>query len=84
MSLPACFVAAANATSPVPVTVIDRGSYPGWREAQDAATLAWLDANAFTPAAGSFMLLPGAQGKPRGVVAADGDPSIDARYELAR
>jgi len=73
MSLPACFVAASDASSPVPLLVLDRAAYPGWREKQDAATLAWLDANAFTPGAGSFMLLPGSDGKPRAVLAAIAD-----------
>jgi leucyl aminopeptidase len=73
MSLPACFVAASDAASPVPLVVLDRAAYPGWREQQDAATLAWLDANAFTPAAGSFMLVPGSDGKPRAVLAAIAD-----------
>jgi leucyl aminopeptidase len=73
MSLPACFVAADASSGAIPVLVLDRAAYPGWREAQSAATLAWLDANAFTPAAGSFALVPGADGKPRCVVAAIAD-----------
>ena len=74
MSLPACFVAAGAAANPTPVVVLDRAAFPSWRETQPAATLAWLDANAFTPAAGVFALVPGADGKPRCVVAAVGDP----------
>jgi leucyl aminopeptidase len=73
MSLPACFVAASAAASPVPLLVVDRAAYATWREAQSAQTLAWLDANAFTPAAGSFMLLPGDDGRPRAVLAAVAD-----------
>jgi len=73
MSLPACFVAASTAPGAIPVLVLDRATYPAWREAQDAATLAWLDATAFTPAAGSFALVPGSDGKPRCVVAAVAD-----------
>jgi len=74
MSLPACFTAASAATSPIPLLVLDRASYPAWRETQVTTTQAWLDANAFSPAAGSFVLLPGADGRPRAVVAAVGDP----------
>src|SRR5207342_42729 len=73
MSLPACFVAADAASGAISLLVLDRAAYPGWREAQAAATLSWLDANAFTPAAGSFALVPGADGKPRCVVAAVAD-----------
>jgi leucyl aminopeptidase len=73
MSLPACVVAAKDAAAPVPLLVLDRNSYPAWRGAQDASTTAWLDANAFTPGAGAFVLLPGPQGKPRAVVASVGD-----------
>src|SRR5207244_6689480 len=58
MSLPACFVDASAATGAIPLLVLDRVAYPAWRETQPAATLAWLDANAFTPAAGSFALVP--------------------------
>jgi leucyl aminopeptidase len=73
MSLPACFVAADAAPGAIPLLVLDRATWPAWREAQPEQTLAWLDANAFTPAAGSFALVPGADGKPRCVVAAVAD-----------
>ncbi len=75
MSLPACFVAASASTAAIPLLVVDGGSYPAWREAQPAATLAWLDANAFTPVAGCFSLLPGADGRPRALLAAIADAS---------
>ena len=73
MSLPACFVAASAAASPVPLIVLDRATYPAWRETQDVATLAWLDANAFSSGPGSFMMLPGAAGSPRALLAAVAD-----------
>src|SRR6188768_2701056 len=73
MSLPACFVAASAAPGAIPLLVLDRAAYPAWREAQDAATLAWLDANAFAPTAGCFALVPGSDGRPRCVVAAVAD-----------
>jgi leucyl aminopeptidase len=73
MSLPACFVAAADVSGACPLVVIDRASYPGWRDAQSAPTRAWLDANGFTPAAGAFLLVPDAAGAPLLVVAAVGD-----------
>ena len=73
MSLPACFMASADAPQACPVIVVDRASYAAWRETQSAPTLAWLDANAFTPAAGSFLLVPGSTGSPLCVVAAISD-----------
>ncbi|MEO8160007.1 MAG: leucyl aminopeptidase family protein [Arenimonas sp.] len=74
MSLPACFVAASASTGATPLLVLDRASYPAWRETQAPEVLAWLDASAFTPAACSHALVPGADGRPRCVVAAIGDP----------
>ena len=77
MSLPSCFVAAADATEACPLIVLDRATYPAWRETQSAPTLAWLDTNTFTPSAGCFLLVPNAQGMPQFVVAAicdAGDP----------
>jgi leucyl aminopeptidase len=73
MSLPACFVAARDASSPVSLVVVDRTTYPAWRDAHAPATGAWLDANAFSPSAGSFALLPGADGRLACVLAAVGD-----------
>ncbi len=73
MSLPACFVAAGGAAGACPLIIVDRKSFPAWRESQLAPTLAWLDANSFAPSAGSFLLVPDAQGAPLLVVAAIGD-----------
>ncbi len=73
MSLPACFVAAGEAAGACPVITVDRASFPAWREAQSAPTIAWLDANSFTPGAGSFLLVPNAQGAPQFVIAAIAD-----------
>ena len=54
MSLPACFVAASAASNAIPLLVLDRATYPAWREAQDAMTLAWLDANSFSALSGPW------------------------------
>ena len=62
MSLPACFVAAGEAAGACPLIIVDRASFPAWRDAQPAPTIAWLDANSFVPSAGSFLLVPNAQG----------------------
>jgi leucyl aminopeptidase len=73
MSLPACFVTAHDAPSPVSLVLVDRASYPAWRESHSDAARAWLDANAFAPAAGSFALLPGSDGRLACVVVAVAD-----------
>ena len=73
MSLPACFAAAGEAAGACPLVVVDRSSFPAWRESQSAPTIAWLDANSFAPSAGSFLLVPNAGGAPLFVVAAIGD-----------
>jgi leucyl aminopeptidase len=73
MSLPACFVAASDSPSPVSLIVVDRASYPAWRETHSPAAGTWLDANAFSPSPGSFALLPGSDGHLACVLAAVGD-----------
>jgi leucyl aminopeptidase len=75
MSLPACFVAAdaPEAADAIPVHIVDRAGWSDWRAAQVQTTLAWLDGNGFAPSAGSWLVLPGADGRPRCVVAAIAD-----------
>lgn len=73
MSLPSCFVPAAEAGEVCPLVVLDRHTYPAWRESQPAAVTAWLDANAFNPVAGSVLLVPGDDGKPSFALAAIAD-----------
>jgi leucyl aminopeptidase len=51
-----------DATSALPLHVLDRAQFGEWRAAQPAAVQAWLDAQAFTAAPGSVILLPGEQG----------------------
>ena len=75
MSLPACFVAAQDAPSPISLVVVDKATYPVWREAHSPAASAWLDANAFAPVAGAFTLLPGSDGRLACVLAAIADPA---------
>jgi leucyl aminopeptidase len=75
MILPAFFVPAAApaAADAVAIHVVDRAGWKDWRAEQAQTTLAWLDGNGFEPAAGSWLLLPGADGRPRCVVAAIAD-----------
>jgi leucyl aminopeptidase len=76
MSLPACFVAAdaPGADEAVALHVVDRATFADWRDEQVSTTHAWLDGNGFEPRAGNFLLLPGADGRPRCVLAAIADP----------
>ncbi|MEO7251092.1 MAG: leucyl aminopeptidase family protein [Arenimonas sp.] len=73
MTLPSCFVASADAVDACALMVLDRATYPAWRETQTPSTRAWLDANAFNPCAGSFLLVPDAQGAALFVVVAISD-----------
>jgi leucyl aminopeptidase len=73
MSLPACFVTAAKAADACPLIIVDRASFPAWREAQSAPTKAWLDANSFAASAGAFLMVPNALGTSLLVVAAIAD-----------
>jgi len=72
---PPCFVAAdaPEAADAIALLVIDRAGWSDWRAEQAQTTLAWLDGNGFAPVAGSWLLLPGADGRPRCVVAAIAD-----------
>jgi leucyl aminopeptidase len=74
-SLPTCFVAgdAPEAADAIALHVLDRAGWADWRAEQAQTTLAWLDGNSFAPLAGSWLLLPGADGRPRCVVAAIAD-----------
>jgi leucyl aminopeptidase len=73
MTLPSCFVAAAEAGDACPLIVIDRNRLADWLVAQSAHVPAWLDAHGFNAAAGSFLLVPDAQGKPGFALAAIAD-----------
>ena len=73
MSLPSCFVTAADTGDSCPVVVVDKNSWPAWREKQPASVLAWVDANGFNPVHGSLLLVPDASGKPQFALAAIAD-----------
>jgi leucyl aminopeptidase len=75
MSLPACFIAAdaPEAAEAIAIHVVDRASWADWRAAQVSTTHTWVDANNFSPSAGSLLLLPGADGRPRCALAAIAD-----------
>lgn len=73
MSLPACFAPASDVAQAIPLIVLDRGTFPAWRDAQDQRTRVWLESHAFTGVAGSFLAVPSADGRPECVVAGIGD-----------
>jgi leucyl aminopeptidase len=73
MSLPSCFVAPGVVDNACPLIVVDRATYPAWQAAQSALTLAWLDANSFSPIPGTYLLVPNANGVPEFLVVAIGD-----------
>ncbi|MBC7656853.1 MAG: leucyl aminopeptidase family protein [Frankiaceae bacterium] len=73
MSLPACFVAAADPSDACPIVVVDRASYPAWLETQSEAARTWLQSNAFSPSTGACLLIPDASGRASQVIAAISD-----------
>jgi leucyl aminopeptidase len=72
MPMPACF-APADAPA-LPLHLVDAARFPGWRDAQDARTQAWVDAHGFRGDPLTHLLLPGADGAPAAAVAGLGDP----------
>jgi len=58
--LPAAY--SHDAANALPLHVLDATGFPSWRDAQPAATQAWIDAQKFSAAPGSLLLLPGANG----------------------
>jgi leucyl aminopeptidase len=67
----------------LPLHVVRRETIAAWRQRQDAAALAWLDANGFDAAPGTSVLLPGGEGGPAGAVLAVGDPLDPYAYAHA-
>lgn len=61
MRLPACF---SHATTAVPMYALASASLPAFAAQQPAAVGQWIQANAFTAAAGSALTIPDADGKP--------------------
>ena len=74
MSLPSCFATHDAAPQALPLVVLDRASFPGWRERQSAPVQAWLDAQGFVASGGSFLLVPNADGTPAFVAVGVNDP----------
>ena len=77
MTLPACFIRAADAGAAVPLWVVAREGFGDWLATQDAALQAWLKGNAFASNAGAWIAIPARDGGVRAVLAviADGgDP----------
>ena len=60
MTLPACFT--HDASSALPLHVLEATTFAAWRDAQPLSLQAWIDAHRFTAAAGSLLLLPGEGG----------------------
>ena len=58
--LPACFVSAAD--DALPLYCVERTGFDAWRQAQLPALGSWVDAQTFTAASGSLLLLPGENG----------------------
>ena len=72
MTDPATDLFTTDARNARALHVVARDGYAAWRDAQPAATQAWLDAQAFDASAGALTLLPGDDG-PAGAVIGVGD-----------
>ena len=57
----ACF--ADPSPKAVPITLLRKDELPGWLAAAAPAERAWVEANAFTAAAGKHLLVPGEGGR---------------------
>lgn len=73
MSLPACFAPATDRAQATPLLLLDRAAFAAWRDTLPATQRAWIEANGFDAGAGSFLLLPAADGRPGGVAVGVGD-----------
>ena len=73
MSLPSCFASPDQADGALPLRLVDRASFPAWRDGQPAAVQAWLQAHGFTAQPGAPLLVPGADGRPAHALAGIGD-----------
>ncbi|HSX65185.1 MAG TPA: leucyl aminopeptidase family protein [Pseudoxanthomonas sp.] len=80
MSLPHGFTDVASPS--LPLHVLERSQLGDWRASQPAAIGAWLDAQHFTAAPGSLLLLPGESGV-GGAVIGIGDPLDPYSYAHA-
>ena len=66
----------------LPLHLLDRDGYPGWRATQPAAVVAWLEAQEFQPTPGTVALLPG-EGGIGGAVVGIGDRLDPCSYAHA-
>ena len=60
MPLPTGFAEAS--TTALPLYCVERGGFDAWRAVQLPVLGSWVDAQTFTAASGSLLLLPGEKG----------------------
>ena len=83
MTLPTGFATTKEAAAPRPLHFVQRDGLAAWRNAQTAATQAWLDAQTFDASAGSVMAWPNPDGGIAGAVVGIGDPLDPFSYAHA-
>ena len=64
MSLPSCFARPDAAARATPLRLVERATFAAWRDAQPAATQAWLDAHGAGAGAVAPLAVPGPDGRP--------------------
>ena len=83
MTLPTGFATTDEAANPRSLHFVQRDGLAAWRDAQSAATQAWLDAQQFDASAGSAMAWPDSDGGIAGAVIGIGDPLDPSSYAHA-
>jgi leucyl aminopeptidase len=64
MSLPSCFARPDAAAQATLLRLVERATFAAWREAQPAATQAWLDAHGAGAGSVAPLAIPGPDGRP--------------------
>lgn len=69
----------------IPLHIVDKDEYDGWRKSQPKTTATWLDTVGFKPVIGNAQVVPDANGTPALAIAGYGDATSRAqgRFPLA-
>lgn len=62
MSLPPCFATPDQITNAIPLVLMSRNDFAGWRDQQTLQVQAWLTSHPFLGVGGNFLLIPGGDG----------------------
>ncbi|WP_435310370.1 leucyl aminopeptidase family protein [Primorskyibacter sedentarius] len=74
---------AEDSAKALPLTLLEPGDLPGWLEAQDASTRAWVEASSFAGTLGQALVIPGEGGAPAAALAGYGTQAQRGRGRFA-